>query len=302
MDSVLILNKPKGLTSHDVVNRLRRLLGTRRIGHTGTLDPMAEGLLLCCVNRATRIVPWLTGLPKTYTGEMVLGAQSDTYDAEGIIECVADPSGITEEDLLKGFESQKGLIEQKAPPYSAVKVNGKKLYEYARAGKKAPEKIRTVWVERFELLRYLTPKALFEAKVGSGTYIRALAHDVGHALGCGAYLSALCRTQIGAFELENAVALEDLEKDPEEMLPRATLSLPDALSHMTKVTLMPQAEQRLRHGGSFGWEEVLNAEILPPQGEPVLALTEQGEALAITQCESEGDRFYPLRVLASPES
>lgn len=297
LEGVFNVHKTKGPTSHDVVSRLRRLAGTKRVGHTGTLDPMAEGVLLCCVGRATRIVPWLVGLSKEYTGEITLGAVSNTYDAQGKIEPVADPAGIEPADIEKAFRSQTGLINQTAPPWSAVKVKGKKLYEYARKGEDVPERVRRVWVRQFDVLRYLTPKILFKATVESGTYIRSMAHEVGLELGCGAYLSALCRTRVGAFAIEDAIQLDAMEPDPDAMLPLECLSIVEALAHLPKMRLTSQAENRLRFGSPFQWEGIAESADLPPVGAPILVIDKQGDALAIVQTESPEAPFRPLRVL-----
>jgi len=300
MDGIIAINKPKGPTSHDVVARLRRLTGVRRTGHTGTLDPMAEGVLVCCLGQATRVVPYLVGLPKEYTGEMTLGASTDTYDAEGRIVPGADPSGVTSDALVDVMRSLTGVIDQEAPPFSAVKVNGKRLYELARQGKETPRKVRTVRVERFDLVRYLAPRALFVARVGSGTYIRSLVHAVGQRLGCGAYLSALCRTRVGAFHVDDAVSLDALQAHPEEALSASLLSIAEGLAHLPKITISPRAEERLRSGGTFTLDDVLECAGPQPVGEPVLVLSASGEALSIAKAEAEDAPYRPLRVLGAP--
>ena len=297
MNGVISIHKPKGPTSHDVVAALRRLAHTRRIGHAGTLDPMAEGVLVCCLGPATRIVPWLTGLPKEYTGEIVLGASSNTYDAEGEIVAGADPHGVTREEIEEAFRSQTGMIEQLAPPFSAVKVRGRKLYEYARKGEEVPERKRTVCVERFEVVRYFPPRVFFLARVGSGTYIRAMAHAAGQALGCGAYLASLCRTRVGGFLLENSVTLEALQADPDEALPSSMLTLAEALSHLPKAVLLPAAEARVLRGHPFRLEDVLEAPQILPVGVPVLVCSASGEALAVARADTADAPFQPIRVL-----
>ncbi|HNY28222.1 MAG TPA: tRNA pseudouridine(55) synthase TruB [Candidatus Sumerlaeota bacterium] len=328
MEGVLLVNKPKGPTSHDVVARLRRLAHTRQVGHCGTLDPMAQGLLVCCLGRATRIVPWLTGLSKEYTGEMVLGAWSRTYDAEGAIlpgpppeneldgwapeaesaalspddpalwdGCLQRCAEIEMDRIRETFRKQTGALEQTAPPYSAVKVAGRKLYEYAREGEPIPRKVRSVWVERFDVVRYLPPKVTFLARVGSGTYIRSLAHEAGRLLGTGAFLSSLVRTRVGAFHVDDAVDLDLFEGDPDSM-EEALLSVGEALTHLPKLVLSAQAERRLRNGGAFRLEDVMECETVLPVGKPVLALASSGEALAVCRSEIEEGPYRPLRVLA----
>jgi tRNA pseudouridine55 synthase len=283
-DGVLAVDKPRGMTSHDVVGRLRRLTGTRRIGHTGTLDPLATGLLLICLGPATRIAQFLTGLDKVYTGTMTLGAISATYDAEGDITAQERPLP-GEAELRGAMAAQLGERMQLPPPYSAIKVAGKKLYEYARAGEAAPAKPRLVRIARFDLLRYDAPRAEFSARVGSGTYIRSMAHDVGLALGCGGYLSALRRTRVGAFDVEDAVTLEALEQEPALVAARL-MGLTEALGHMPKITLQPAAERVVLHGGSFETRDILEFEGVLRAGQPLLVLDEQGRALSIAQGET----------------
>jgi tRNA pseudouridine55 synthase len=297
MNGVLSIHKPKGPTSHDVVARLRRLAKTRRVGHAGTLDPMAEGVLVCCLGAATRVMPWLVGLPKEYTGEILLGVETDSYDAEGRITREADPAAVDLEALKAAFHALTGLIEQQAPPYSAVKVDGKKLYEYARRGEEVPVKRRSVFVERFEVVRFLPPRALFQARVGSGTYIRSLAHSVGAALGCGAHLTRLVRSRVGGFDLEDSISLEALELDPENLLPDSLLSIEEALTHLPKLKLLGPAEARLRHGGPFQVEDIAESETLPAAGQAVLILGARGEALAVCQADTAEGPWKPLRVL-----
>ncbi|MFP4382364.1 MAG: tRNA pseudouridine(55) synthase TruB [Candidatus Sumerlaeia bacterium] len=302
MHGVIPVLKPKGPTSHDVVAKLRRLAHTKRIGHTGTLDPMAEGVLVCCIGKATRIVPWLTGLPKEYTGEMILGVSTNTYDAEGQVTKERDPSGISREEIEAAFHARTGLIEQIAPPYSAVKVKGKKLYEYARQGEEVPRKVRTVFVERFELLRFLPPTVFFRARVGSGTYIRSLAHTVGESLGCGAHLTRLVRTAVGSFEIDNALPLEVLEADPDNLLPVSLLGIEEALTFMPKLSLLPGPEMRLRHGGGFGMDDIAECPELPQAGKPVMVLDSAGRAIAICQSDNESGPWKPVRVFPADDA
>jgi tRNA pseudouridine55 synthase len=300
MDGVLSIHKPKGPTSHDIVARVRRAAGMRRVGHIGTLDPMAEGVLVCCLGRATRIVPYLVGLPKEYTGEILLGAESDTYDAEGRITEIADPSGITSEALESAMREQLGWIDQAAPSYSAIKVAGKKLYEYARENIEVPVKIRRVWIERFDLVRYLSPRLLFKARVGSGTYIRSMAHDLGRRLGCGAYLTALCRTYVGQFCLGDAMPFEALDEGPERV-EESLLSIGEALSHLPKLTVTPEAEYRVRHGGFFSLADIFSCEGPQPIRVPTVVLSSRGDVLALAQAESEEEPYKPLCVLAGED-
>ncbi len=209
---LLLINKPADMTSHDVVNIIRKKFNTRRVGHGGTLDPFATGLLLIGVGRATKKLTSIVGLDKTYEAVATLGATSDTYDLTGQITLTPDskfqiPDLKNIEDVLKNF---RGVIEQKAPAYSAKKVNGQKLYALARQGVDVEHLRPTKKVDITELVitDYSYPTLKFRVTCSSGTYIRSLAHDIGQQLGCGAYLSELKRTRIGEYKLEDSLNLD----------------------------------------------------------------------------------------------
>jgi len=201
----LLVDKPVGPTSHDIVDAARRLLRTKKIGHAGTLDPFASGLLILAVGAMTKEVSKFVGLDKAYDATLRLGATSDTMDRTGVIteqkDC-APVSRETFEEALKGF---RGDLDQVPPMYSAKKVGGKKLYELAREGKEVERKPVRVTILELELLEYAWPTAKIRTRVSSGTYIRALADDIGKALGCGAYLEELRRTRIGTYDVKDAV-------------------------------------------------------------------------------------------------
>ena len=211
LDGILVVDKPSGPTSHDIVARLRRLLGMRRIGHCGTLDPMATGILVVCLGRFTRLNQWLSAGAKEYEATFTLGAVSDTEDGEGKIEAVAGaraPSLAEVEARIEGFV---GRIDQVPPAYSAVKVNGVRSYALARQERAVALKARVVEVAAFEVLAYRYPKLQARVVCSRGTYIRSLGRDLGAKLGCGAYMSALRRTRVGPMGLADAHTLEALE-------------------------------------------------------------------------------------------
>jgi len=211
MDGLLLVRKPAGPTSHDIIARLRKILGQKKIGHFGTLDPLASGLLVAAAGRATRFFPYYSKLDKTYEGRIRLGFATDTFDREGL------PSG-PETDRLPGVDalrsamkSFEGRILQLPPIYSAKKLEGKPLYVYARRGEAVEPAPVPVTVAAFELRSYNPPFLDFRVDCGSGTYIRSLAHDLGAALGSGGHLAELVRTRVGDFSLAAALTLEDIE-------------------------------------------------------------------------------------------
>lgn len=210
----LIINKNSGPTSHDVVGKLRRITGIRKIGHAGTLDPFASGVLICAVSRdATKRIRKFVEMEKEYEGEIMLGALSDTYDRTGLITQNVERVTQNEEEVKAVIQSFLGKQKQLPPMYSAVKVQGKKLYELAREGKSSLRPPTDIEIFEIEILNYEWPKLNIRVKCSSGTYIRSLAFDIGEKLGCGAYLNELVRTSIGEFMIKNAVDVEKLKND-----------------------------------------------------------------------------------------
>jgi len=209
MDGILVVNKPQGWTSHDVVGRIRRLTHQKRVGHAGTLDPMATGVLLVCLGRATRVAEYLMDSDKTYRAVMRLGVETDTYDAEGQV-VAAQPVNVDESDLRAALARFIGEIDQVPPMYSALKRDGKPLYKLARQGIEVEREPRRIRIHDIALRAWQPPDATIEVRCSSGTYIRSLAHDIGAALACGAHLIALTRLASGSFTLDNAVTLENL--------------------------------------------------------------------------------------------
>lgn len=222
----LNIYKPKGITSFDVIFKLRKILQIKKIGHTGTLDPMAEGVLIIALSEATKIIEFMMQHEKAYSAEVTLGSESTTYDAEGELKKVSsqNPDFDEVQDVLLSFE---GEIDQTPPIYSALKIDGKRAYELARAGKEVKMKSRKVTIQDIVLIDYKYPNLTMDVECSSGTYIRSLAHDIGQKLGTGAYLSKLLRTKVGHFLVEDSIKLEDLEKDglDKYLIPIEALSL-----------------------------------------------------------------------------
>ena len=211
MDGILNINKPGGETSFGVVAAVRRLAGERRVGHAGTLDPEATGVLPVCIGEGTRVVQFLAEATKAYRADIELGVATDTYDASGRVTQRGDPSGVGREQVKSALASFCGLIQQTPPMYSAVKHQGKRLYQLARAGIEVERKSRPTRIYRLELTDWQPPVVTIEVACGKGTYIRSLAHDLGQTLGCGANLKRLVRLRYGFFDIEDAVSLPQLE-------------------------------------------------------------------------------------------
>ncbi|MDR1256072.1 MAG: tRNA pseudouridine(55) synthase TruB [Puniceicoccales bacterium] len=210
LSGILLLDKPVGLTSHDVVHRIRRATGMKRVGHAGTLDPLAMGLLIVLIGRATKISQFLINLDKSYEGTMQLGIETDSHDSEGNIVAQRGMDGVTLECLRAAAVAFEGDLEQVPPMFSAKKLNGKPLYRLARQGKVVDRKSNPVKIFKFEIKSLHANRADFCICCSKGTYVRTLAHDLGQKLGCGAHLSALRRTKIGNFSLGEAHSLEKI--------------------------------------------------------------------------------------------
>lgn len=215
-NGLLIIDKPAGWTSHDVVQKVKRLLKAKKVGHTGTLDPDATGVLVLCINRATQMVPSLIGAEKSYQATMCLGRSTDTGDASGkTLESCSVPK-ISQEAILRVLQDFCGTIRQQVPRYSAVKVRGKPLYRWTRAGQEVERPIREVTIHELELQKWENPFATLLITCSKGTYIRTLAEDIGKCLGLPAHLASLRRLKVGPYDLSQATSIEQLERDIHE--------------------------------------------------------------------------------------
>lgn len=211
MDGLLIVNKPKGYTSHDVVNVVRKQLNIKKVGHTGTLDPNATGVLPILIGKATKISKYLIEHNKTYIATVKLGEKTDTGDSEGqVVETKKIPEGLKKEDINKVLQSFLGKQKQLPPMYSAIKVNGKKLYEYAREGKELEIKPRDIEIYKIELLEYKNSKIKFEVECSKGTYIRTLCEDIAEKIETVGYMEELQRTKVNNFQIENSILLDNI--------------------------------------------------------------------------------------------
>lgn len=208
-DRLILINKPLRWTSFDVVQKLRNILKIKKIGHAGTLDPLATGLLIICTGKMTKQIDTYQGQEKEYTGSFIIGKSTPSYDLETEITETGDPFSVTAEKIYDAARSFVGVIQQIPPMHSAIKVNGKRAYEIARKGKEAELKSREVTISAFEITNIELPRIDFKVICSKGTYIRSLARDMGQYLGVGAYLSELCRTRIGNFRLSEATTIEE---------------------------------------------------------------------------------------------
>ena len=244
MFGVINIYKPKGMTSHDVVSVLRKKLNIKQVGHTGTLDPFAEGVLPVCVGKATRLIEYFDD-DKEYLATVQFGSQTTTYDLEGDITQTSSTK-ITQTDLEKALEAFRGEILQTPPIYSAIKVNGKKLYEYAREGKEVKIEPRKVTIYKIELKSFdeIKQQAEISIKCSKGTYIRSIANDLGVNLGCFGHLVKLIRTQAGKFLVGNSVQLDDLDIKNKIQSPLEVLSLP-------QINVNDIMHERISHGMSI---------------------------------------------------
>jgi tRNA pseudouridine55 synthase len=273
----LNIHKPLGVTSHDIVMQVRRTFGLRKVGHAGTLDPLATGVLIICVGGATRLSEYVMHMTKGYIARVKLGETTATYDAEGEITSTRPAAHITRAQVEAALAPFRGSFEQKPPIYSAIKVNGRKLYDIARAGQSVELKARPVEIHRLVLTEWQPPYFSIDVSCTAGTYIRSLAYDIGEALGCGAHLTALERTQSGSFLLTDAITPDDLVADPQWQ--RHLISAETALVGWRHVMLTHDQAQHMGHGGALPHDGA-------DEGETALAYTSAQQLLAVVRAES----------------
>lgn len=286
ISGILNINKPPRLTSHDVVHRIRRAAKQRRVGHAGTLDPMATGVLLVCLGNATRVTEYLVEGRKRYRARVVLGIATDTYDREGKVTSQGSCPDLDATDLNVALQRFAGHIQQVPPMYSAVKVAGRPLYRLARRGVTVERKARPVEIQEIQLLDWSPPEALFEVECSKGTYIRSLAHDLGQSLGCGACLTELVRLASGSFRLEDAAPLEVAEGSFADGSWRQLLHpLDAALLALPAVTLGREETLHVGHGREIRLPSKIEGRLCrayDPAGE-LVALLRPGEEPGVWQ-------------------
>jgi len=292
INGVLIIDKPAGLTSHDVVNRVRRILHERSVGHLGTLDPVATGVLPLVIGNMTRLAQFYTSSEKTYEGVIRFGFATDTYDAEGQPSGPPQPVSLSLKQVQQLASRFRGVIEQLPPPFSAKKIQGVPAYKLARKQKEFTLKPVRVEVKEFEILSVEMDRANFRARVASGTYMRSVAHDMGRQMGCGAHLESLRRTALAEFSLADAHTLEQLEKaaataSAEELFVHPRKILPD----FPCITATEEMAARIRSGRTVNLPELSRAR-------QVKVFQRQRELIAIAT-RVAGTLFHPKIVLTA---
>ncbi len=293
MDGVLNINKCKGMTSHDVVDEVRKIFNTRRVGHAGTLDPDAKGVLLVCIGRATKISQFLMSADKEYTGALTLGITTDTQDASGKPIKVTPVPALSRARLEETFRKFVGEQEQIPPMVSAIRYHGRKLYELAREGKEVKREPRRIEIFKLEILEYKTPEVRFRVTCSKGTYIRTLCADIGEDLGCGAHQSELTRSRSGSFLIEKAISLDDLRDipHPEEV----TIPMDEAISSFPAIKIKsPGFERTLGKNSLITCENLSELPGKLKMKEIVRVHNPSGRLLGMAKVVGENLRSEPL--------
>ncbi len=290
----LVVDKPAGRTSHDIVDEARRWLGTRRVGHLGTLDPQATGVLPLAIRQATKLIPFIEAKQKIYDGTVVLGSETDTLDAEGeVLVRYAGPLP-SREEVLTALAQFRGDIQQVPPMYSAVKKDGVPLHRLARQGIDVEREPKWITIEELLLTRFEPPELDLRVRCSAGTYVRVLAADLGRVLGCGAHLAALRRTQSGPFRIEQARSLAECAEAAAANKLEGELIPPVVALGFPVLAVSGEQQRRLQNGGDLASGE-LHRE---PPGTRVAIVDETGQILAVTELGADR-RLWPLRVLAA---
>ena len=264
-DGALVVNKPKGRTSHDIVDAVRRLVGFRQIGHLGTLDPLATGVLVLLLGKATRLVRFYAGRRKRYLAGFRFGYATNTYDSEGVAQGPDSAPELDRETLERFALESMGHFEQMPPIFSAKKIQGRPAYELARNNEEVVLKTSSVELFEYRLLEIEGPLVRFSIECSSGTYVRSLAHDMGKRLGCGAHLTEITRTAVGEFSLDQAIELEELSQAAREgKFKSRVIPLEGLLPNYPRASVLPVLEKKVRHGGKFN---VLLSQVQPGRAE-----------------------------------
>ncbi|MHB8172025.1 MAG: tRNA pseudouridine(55) synthase TruB [Thermincolia bacterium] len=306
MDGIINVHKPPGMTSHDVVSFIRRTFRQKRVGHTGTLDPGVTGVLPICLGKATRVAQFLTDQDKAYQGELTLGFTTDTLDGFGQIIAEKEASHLGEDDIREAFDGFNGEIEQIPPMVSAVRHQGKKLYQLARAGIEVERRPRKATIHSLEILNIKGlstphPKVFFDVVCSKGTYIRTLCDDIGARLGVGGYMSYLVRTRSGPFTLDTAHSLEYIEQRAKsEDFGQVVLPIEAGLPHLSSVMVWESAVKSVSHGNPLFEPGVAEKPESLQIGQMVRLQDTNGQILAIAKVIFEHKDDYPIKMIFQP--
>lgn len=301
MNGIINVYKEKGYTSHDVVAILRKIAGQKKIGHTGTLDPDATGVLPVCLGRATKVCDLLTDHDKTYETVLLLGKTTDTQDISGEILKEHPTDHLNEAEVIKVIENFKGTYDQIPPMYSALKVNGKKLYELAREGKTVERKSRKVTIYQIHIKKIQLPRVRMEVTCSKGTYIRTLCHDIGNRLGTGGCMEELTRTKVGRFELKDSLKLEELSDLAQNgRLEDALIPLDQMFSELQSVVPAEKYISKAYNGNDF-FKNQLSEDGKFCSGEKVRVYDAQGHFIGVYRYMEDRKMFHLVKMLLDPE-
>ena len=301
MNGIINVYKEKGYTSHDVVAILRKIAGQKKIGHTGTLDPDATGVLPVCLGRATKVCDLLTDHDKTYETVLLLGKTTDTQDISGEILKEHPTDHLNEAEVIKVIENFKGTYDQIPPMYSALKVNGKKLYELAREGKTVERKSRKVTIYQINIKKIQLPRVRMEVTCSKGTYIRTLCHDIGNRLGTGGFMEELTRTKVGRFELKDSLKLEELSDLAQNgRLEDALIPLDQMFSELQSVVPAEKYISKAYNGNDF-FKNQLSEDGKFCSGEKVRVYDAQGHFIGVYRYMEDRKMFHLVKMFLDPE-
>ena len=292
IDGILNINKSTGMTSHDVVAKVRKLLKQKRVGHAGTLDPAASGVLPICVGQGTRVAEYLSESGKAYAADILFGVVTDTYDAEGTIVRTADTENLTLEQIQAALTGFLGPQMQMPPLYSAIKLQGQPAYKRMRAGEEITLEPRPITITYLNILTWQPPHLTLAIECSKGTYIRSLAYDLGERLGCGAHLAGLIRTRSGPFTLSDSITLDQLAESIENGTIEQYLQPADSVLHQYPALMLDDVTtERVLHGNAFLYDSETKAEL-------ARVYDASGRFVAIAEWDTEREMWQPTKVFA----
>jgi tRNA pseudouridine55 synthase len=310
MDGLILVDKPQNFTSHDIVLKIRDILNIKKVGHCGTLDPLATGLMLLALGKATRLFPFFSNTDKVYKGLIRLGFSTDTYDSAGKPTSSEEKNYPPKNNLLKAMKKFEGNIQQIPPAYSAKKYKGKPLYVLAREKKEFELKPSKVFIHFFQLTRYHPPFIKFKVKCSPGTYIRSLAHDIGQSLGCGAHLSELTRTDVGNFNVNESYTIEEIKRLADVgKIDEFLIPLESLLPEFPKIILNERGSVLAKNGNLISPENIQKVILdessfsdIITEGERIFRMFSlEGKLLALAKEAPEKNSFHPFLVIDPKE-